>query len=221
MSLITKYRCIALFPLFFLLFSFSQKAIAQGESPVIQFSGVIIDKDEKPIPGVYVYVPKAGRGTSTSNVGFFELPVLPGDSIVISAVSYKKRYFTMPRIMDRAYSVLIELKEDVITLPTVEIYPYPTEELFKQAFLAMELPDEKEQAAIRKNLDQDLLARMMYENPKAEAGANYRYLMNQQAFNTANRGFYQSNPLLNPFAWSNFIKSVKRGDLKNKSWKEK
>jgi hypothetical protein len=203
------------------LFSFSENILAQGDNPVIQFSGVIIDKDERPLQGVYVYVPKAGRGTSTNNVGFFELPTLPGDSIVVSAVGYKKRYFIMPNVLEKAYSVLIELKEDVITLPTVEIYPYPTEELFKQAFLAMELADEKEQAAVRRNLDQELLTRMMYENTKADPGSNYRYYMNQQNYNTANKGFYQANPLLNPFAWSNFIKSVKRGDLKNRSWKEK
>ncbi|MBC8111383.1 MAG: carboxypeptidase-like regulatory domain-containing protein, partial [Verrucomicrobia bacterium] len=158
--------------------------------------------------------------TTTGVTGFFSLPTLAGDSIVISAIGYKKRFFRMPDVKEKAYAVLIELKEDVTLLPTVEIFPYPTEEAFKDAFLTMQLPDEKEYNAVRKNLDQELLTRMMYESLTPDPQANYRYVMNQSQFAASNRNFYRSNPLLNPIAWAQFIKSVKRGDLKKKKWKE-
>jgi len=206
---------------FCLLIAFYSSSVAQVSRQVIQFSGFIIGEDENPLIGVHVYIPKAGRGTATNNVGFFSVPTVTGDSVVISAVGYKKRYIRIPNnLTESAYSVVIELKEDFAQLPMVEVYPYPTEELFKQAFLALELPDEKEQKAIQRNLDQDMLNRMMYENPTVEPGAAFRYSMNQQAYYAANRNFFPTNPLLNPFAWANFIKSIKRGDLKKKKWKE-
>ena len=49
---------------------------------VIQLSGVVLGEDSvSGLPGVHVYVPKAGRGTSTLITGFFSMPVLPGDKI--------------------------------------------------------------------------------------------------------------------------------------------
>jgi len=131
---------------FCLLIAFYSSSVAQVSRQVIQFSGFIIGEDENPLIGVHVYIPKAGRGTATNNVGFFSVPTVTGDSVVISAVGYKKRYIRIPNnLTESAYSVVIELKEDFAQLPMVEVYPYPTEELFKQAFLALELPDEKEQ----------------------------------------------------------------------------
>jgi hypothetical protein len=204
------------------IFFLSNVAFAQGERQVIQFSGFIIGEDEKPVAGVYVYIPKAGRGTATNAIGFFTIPSLAGDSLVISAVGFQKQYVRIPQaaLAENAYSVVIELREDVVQLPMVEVYPYPTEELFKQAFLALELPDDKEQAIVRRNLDQELLTRMMYESTTLDPQAGYRYYLNQQNFNTTNRNMFVANPLLNPFAWANFIKSVKRGDLKKKKWKD-
>ena len=52
---------------------------------VIQLSGIVLGEDSvSGLPGVHVYVPKAGRGTSTNVTGFFSMPVLPGDSVVIA-----------------------------------------------------------------------------------------------------------------------------------------
>ena len=59
---------------------------------VIQLSGVVLEEDSVsgvPVPGVHIYVPKAGRGTTTNGMGFFSMPVLEGDEIIISAVGYR------------------------------------------------------------------------------------------------------------------------------------
>ena len=68
------------FPLVFILFvGVFQQACGQSQKRVIQLSGVILDQDSIiPLPGVHVYVPKAGRGTSTNSAGFFSMPVLVG-----------------------------------------------------------------------------------------------------------------------------------------------
>jgi hypothetical protein len=40
--------------------------------------------------------------------------------------------------------------------------------------------------------------------------------MNTSINTMANRNFATTLPLLNPFAWAQFIQSIKRGDLKKK-----
>jgi hypothetical protein len=66
----------------------------RGITPkVIQFTGVIFANDSASIvPGVHVYVPHGGRGTTTNPYGFFSMPVLVGDSILFSAVGFVKSY---------------------------------------------------------------------------------------------------------------------------------
>jgi hypothetical protein len=196
----------------------SHSSHAQGKQHIIQFSGIVLGGEEgQPLIGASLYIPKAGRGTTTNEYGFFSMPTLAGDSIIISAIGFKKRFYKIPATTEDGYSVVIELLSDTTMLPVVEVYPYPTEELFKEAFLALELPDEKDQQAMQKNLNQQLLARMVY-NSGMSGYENFRNYNNQQIYMNANRNFNPTFQFLNPFAWAQFIKSVKRGDLKKKSY---
>ena len=81
--------------------------------------------------------------------------------MVFSALGYKQQYIIIPKTFQRqSYSVIIELKEDPTLLPEVRVFPYSTEELFKRAFLSLELPNE-DQKAVAKNLNEQIIARMM------------------------------------------------------------
>ncbi|MFZ6001993.1 MAG: carboxypeptidase-like regulatory domain-containing protein, partial [Bacteroidota bacterium] len=73
-------------------------AFGQSQKRVIQLSGVVISSDSTsgPMPGVHVYVPKAGRGTSTNRAGFFSMPVLVGDSVVVSSIGFQRQSFIVP-----------------------------------------------------------------------------------------------------------------------------
>jgi len=73
-------------------------AEAQTSKRVIQLSGVVISSDSTsgPVPGVHIYVPKAGRGTTSNRTGFFSMPVLVGDSVVISAVGFVRQSTIIP-----------------------------------------------------------------------------------------------------------------------------
>ncbi|MEL7006156.1 MAG: carboxypeptidase-like regulatory domain-containing protein, partial [Bacteroidota bacterium] len=73
-------------------------ALAQEEDHrVVQLTGVVFGKDStRVVPGVHVYTPKAGRGTTTNPYGFFSLPVLEGDSIVFSSVGFQKAHYIVP-----------------------------------------------------------------------------------------------------------------------------
>lgn len=190
---------------------------AQNQKEVIQFSGVVVDEDSTStgLFGVHVYVPAAGRGTVTNQYGYFSLPVLEGDSVVLSAVGYQKQHFIVPGDQGDSFTILVEMVIDTTVLSTVEIFPYPTEELFKEAVLALNLPvDDKTQ---EDNLGQEVLARMAQSMPM-DASQNYKYYMNQQFYELHNTYSQQrfNNPLLNPINWASFIKSLRRGDLKQK-----
>lgn len=198
------------------------RAQAQGKPKVVQFSGIVATGDSLyGVPGVTVYVPKAGRGTVTNDYGYFSLAVLAGDSIVVRAVGYRHLTVKIPRTYDKqSYSVVLELKEDMNVLPEVRVWPYPTEKDFKQAFMNLKLPT-KDLTGPERSLNEKLMAQI-FNNAPASPSANFRHTMDMQQLQyDRNRGIapnpYTNNPLLNPLSWFKFINQVKNGDLKRKN----
>lgn len=178
---------------------------------IIQFTGVIFTPDStNVIPGVHVYVPKGGRGTTTNPYGFFSLPVLEGDSVVFRAIGYERASYVIPA-HDKEYSLklLVYLQEDVTYLDEVEVFPYPSEQTFKAAVLAAELPDQRQYDNLNEWMNSEIMTDMYWELP-ASPSTNHRYFMQQQINQQVYRVQPQQNPLLNPFAWAQFIKSLRR-----------
>ena len=127
---------------------------SQGQQKIIQLSGVVVGQDSiSGVGGVHIYVPKAGRGTTSNPYGYFAMPVLARDSIIVSAIGYQKQSFIMPGDKGESVTLFIELKPDTTILPELEIFPYPTEELFKKAVLAIELPNRQDLDNMDKSLD--------------------------------------------------------------------
>ncbi|RIV20620.1 carboxypeptidase-like regulatory domain-containing protein [Fibrisoma montanum] len=202
---------------------FFTTAFGQGQDRQVTFTGFITGgKSNEPLPGAYIYIPKAGKGVLSAQNGYFALPVFPGDSIIFSYVGFKTQYHIIPRrLADVTYSAVVALQEDVKTLAEVKVYPYATEELFKNAFVNLKLPDEQERENLAKNLDPQAILRQAATMPMG-AVANHQNFVNQQFFgreNILNRSQATTFAFTNPFAWANFIRSVKRGDLKNKEWR--
>lgn len=182
----------------------------QYQKRVIQLSGVVIGSDSsRAVAGVHVYVPKAGRGAVTNAAGFFSMPVLVGDSVVISAVGYVRQHYIVPNHYSDFLTLIIEMVEDVTFLNQVTITPFPTEEVFKQAVLALNIPLDEGQID-RKNLNAELMALMVRTAPM-DANLNYRYYMEQTAAGYSERFQPRVNPFLNPFNWAKFFRDLKRG----------
>lgn len=186
--------------------------LAQSEKKVVQFTGVVIDtKTDQGIPGVHIFAPKGGRGTTTNPYGYFSMAVLEGDSMLISAISFEKETIKIPVLPEDKYNftVVISLKSDTTYLPELEVYPFPNEQIFKEAILALQLPNQQDLDNMQRSMDQQMLNRM-YGNLGMDNNNNYQYYMSLQA-NTNNRK-YQTNSLsvLDPFAWNRFIKSLKK-----------
>jgi len=190
----------------------SQQAISQKKEQVniVQFSGIVTGENQAQLPGVHIYVPKSGRGTTSNIYGYFSMPVLVGDSVVFSSVGYEKYSLSIPGGNERV-NVLVNMIVDTTYLENVDIMPFLSEENFKQAILALELPNEEE--AIYSRLDGAALA-MMIQNTPYDAAMNARYYLNQQIYYQQDKFMPRSNPLLNPFAWAQFFKSLKKDKKK-------
>ncbi len=184
-------------------------SVSAQEKKVIQFSGLVVTGDSSyGVPGVHIYVPEAGRGTTTNDVGFFTMPALVGDSILISAVSFKRRFYIVPEIEGDHMTAYIYLVQDTIKLPELQVYPWPTEELFKEAFLAMN-PTTGEEMLKRGQLNENLLLRMRQTMPMDYRMSYYDY-MDDYSYRQSNRYMGQTTGFIDPFAWARFIKDLKK-----------
>ena len=120
-----------------------------------------------------MYVPGTTRGTYTRQSGFFSLPVLSGDSVVIGALGYQKQYVKIPARTGNAYTVEIVLKEQATTLPTVDVMPWATENDLKQAILRTRLPEEPGQQVLV--IPPPVAYKSILQMPAMDASANFRY----------------------------------------------
>jgi hypothetical protein len=211
-----RQRLIILIIVFLGFFGNTKEVFSQEtpEKKVVQFSGVILNADSTTaIPGVNIYVPRKGRGTSSNRFGYFSMPVVAGDSIVFSYIGLKRQTLKIPEDIADDVSYILTMVQDEIALDEVQVMPYPTEEEFKNAILAVNV--DAEPPLNRGNLSPQLLLRWAAEMP-ASGNENFRQFTNQQTQQTLDRYGPRPLPLLNPFAWAQFIKSIKNGDLKNK-----
>ena len=198
-------------------FFLSQFSLAQDrqDKKVIQLSGIVLNADSTDaVPGVNIYVPKKGRGTVSGRFGYFSMPVLEGDTILFSFIGLKKQTFIVPeKVENDKISLILNMEVDEIALAEIEVVPYPTEEEFKQAVLAMSVVDPM--TVSRSNMSPEMLLRWAESMP-ASGNENFRYFQEGQLLQ--NQDIYGPRPLriLDPFAWSQFIRSIKRGDLRSK-----
>ena len=190
----------------------SQQAFSQKkeQESIVQFYGIVTGENQAQLPGVHIYVPKSGRGTTSNIYGYFSMAVLVGDSMVFSSVGYEKYSLVIPGGNERV-NVLVNMIVDTTYLENVDIMPFLSEENFKLAILALELPDVDEE--IYSRLDGAALA-MMIQNAPYDAAMNARYYLKQQIYYQQDKFMPRSNPLLNPFAWAQFFKSLKKDKKK-------
>lgn len=190
-------------------------SFSQSQRRIIQLSGVILGQDENKevyqLPGVHVYVPKAGRGTTTNSLGFFSMPVLSGDSIIISSVGFERQHYIVPEHQSEYLTIIVELVQDITYLKAVEVLSFPTEEVFKEAILALNIPTDN--AIDQKNLNQELLALMLKTTPM-DGPMNQRYYLDQWAASQSSRFSPVTNPFLNVFNWAKFFKSLQQDKKK-------
>ena len=180
------------------------------ELHIVQVSGLVMNADStQTIPGVHVFNKRSGRGDITDYKGWISKAFLAGDVLIISAIGFVNREVVVPDDVGDRWTAIFAMKEDAIDLGEVEVNPFPSEELFKEAILAMNL--NQDQQNVINSFAPEVIQELIRSTPlNASPSANYRFMQNQQFVNLQNSAGPRANPLLNPFAWSQFINSLKR-----------
>ncbi|QIL39449.1 carboxypeptidase-like regulatory domain-containing protein [Pedobacter sp. HDW13] len=203
--------CVALICLIFSVTAFAQQKPAQDK--LIQFSGIITDIDSS---NVIPYVTITNLSAKSKRVaadyrGYFTFIVNPGDTILFTAIGYKKFSTIIPEgTPDNKYTIMVKLKSNVIDLPSVRVFPWATTEEFTREFLSMKLADD-DMAIAKKNLSRSSINGLIQTLPRdgQEIGSqNYRYNFDRMI----NKNMVQTNPLLNPFAWGKLMQQIFDGD---------
>jgi hypothetical protein len=198
----------------------AQSKIEKKQVRVIQFSGVVVTGDSLlPVPFAYVLVKGTHRGTVADGYGFFSFAALEKDTVVFSALGYHNSRFIIPdSLIQNKYNIIHVLSQDTILLKEAIIYPFPTREQFKQAFLKLNIKDDEMERA-RKNL-QTMLGSNMYKykddyaiSPES-AFKNYANSRNTYIFQ---KGIMPGLPIT---GFARFINAMENGELKNMQVKE-
>jgi hypothetical protein len=180
-----------------------------AQRKVIQFSGLVVTGEQSVgVPYASVFVPRTSRGAYSNEYGFFSFPLLIGDTCLVRSQGFRPQKYIIPNDGRQSISVVLYLQADTTLLPEIEILPFPTEEDFKRAFLALKLP-ETDLNRMRQNLNPRMLESMRY-NLGMDGGLNHLYFSRQQTDALVNQNFIpNSTQLLNPFAWGRFLDAVK------------
>ncbi len=214
----------AIFKIVIIIFAclIASKAGAQRYNDLVQFSGVVVTADSlRPVPFANIAVAETGRGTTSDFWGFFSIVVRKNDLISFSAVGYKTGLFRIPDTLSaNRYSLIQVMSSDTLMLTETVIYPWPSKEQFRHAFLTLRIPDDDIEIA-KRNLAYLEMREIYGRNYDPERygytpGQSYHNYMSAQADKLYYNGQTMPNNLLNPLAWAKFIKAWKRGDFKKK-----
>jgi hypothetical protein len=197
----------------------AQTAPKPKEAPkekLLQLSGkvVVFEADSlRGLPFASVIIRNKKTGCVTDYFGFFTLVASPGDVVEFISLGYKDAQFIIPDTLKAThYSISQAMIRDTITLPTATVYPWPTKEDFKEAFMKLSVPNDDISRA-QKNMAADEM-RELIKGISMDGYDNYLYSMQQRYQRMSYMGQYPPNNLLNPFAWAKFIKDLKAGKLK-------
>ncbi len=194
----------------------AQTGPAKKAGHLIQFSGQVFDADSSTqIPFVSILIKGTNRGTHSDFNGFFSLVVNAGDELEFVSLIHKRRTYKVADSLKQKYYFAIQvLTKDTIELPTVDVFPWPSKEDFKRAFLALNLNDSDIDRA-EKNLTRETLT-YLERNQVASASENYKYMMLALYTKAYTAGQQPSMSILSPIAWAQFIDSIKKGKYSKK-----
>ena len=183
---------------------------------LIQVSGIITNDENTPVPHASIISTRIKRGTISEMTGIYSLISMPGDTVFVSALGYKKYIFSVPLVFnDKLYKKDIILVSDTISIEGVTILPWRNYEEFKRDVLSNIPVMKPEVRYMYENLAS--IQATLNNNPSyaVTPEAGYRLAMQQNANNIMTRNQTPVNNLLNPFAWAKFFNGVKSGLLKN------
>jgi hypothetical protein len=184
----------------------------------IQVSGIISDEANRLVSGAAIISKKLKKGTVSEGYGIYSITSTPGDTIFFRALGYKRYHTIIPTDYGGQFAnVDIRLEFDTVKITGVNILPWRTYSEFIR-----DITQDKPIDPIIENMNDNLAS--IYVALQNEIGlkispeAGYNYVV-QQDFNAhATKNQFPVNNLMNPWAWSKFIKGVKNGLFKNQKF---
>ncbi len=187
---------------------------------LVQWTGVVRNDLLEPIPFAHIIVQKDFRGTVSDPHGMFTIITYPSDTLFVSCVGYKTRKISVPQITNsesKHYIKDIIMAPDTVMLSEVVIFPWKTYKEFKDAFMALELPEDDLQRAYR-NIA--VIQEQIYNaiaNRSASPTSNFRDVMASNHNRIMTYGhMYPTYSITNPLAWAQFFQAIRNGDFKKK-----
>jgi hypothetical protein len=189
------------------------------QKPLVQFSGIIYNVDSNVVVP-YVTVTNKNKNDKTVSAnfqGYFSFVAAQGDTILFSAVGYRREALVIPDMEgEKSYTVVVKMKPVVVNLPMVSVLPWASVDEFTKEFMSMKFADDDLEIA-KKNVARSSLLAMARDLPRdgqEMRGVNFQN--NHIALTNKAINQRMANPLLNPFAWGSFIQQIINGD-KSKS----
>lgn len=163
---------------------------------------------------VHILIVNQSRGTISDTRGVFSFVVEPHDTILFSAVGYKRTGIVIPDTLGTYhYPIDVIMESDTIEIREVIILPWKTYQEFKQAFVSLELPDDDLQRAFH-NL---AMIHSQIHNPDAppDPDVNYQYHLREQFNARYDMGQTSYYSIFDPLRWAKFFEYLKDGKFKD------
>ena len=208
-------RATILLFLFAVLASHSIVQAQESKPNLVQFSGVVVTDSLMPVPFTNILVRNTYRGTMSDVYGYFSFVAQEGDTILFSAVGFTRSQFVIPDSLgEQKYSMIHVMNRDTIQLREISVYPWPSREQFREAFLNLRLPDDDYQLAMKNLSPAEMIQRM--ENLPPDAYHSFRYAMSLDQTKLYYAGGTPNINLFNPIAWAQFLQAWQNGAYKKK-----
>jgi hypothetical protein len=203
-------------PIFYILICFfALPTLAHGqEKKIVQFSG-FFQKESTLDPVPFVSIRNKtfqGQEFQGNHQGYFSFVAHEGDTIVFSSIGYFTKEYVIPPTFHTRHTAEILLKEQVVMLDPVEIFPWASVEEFTQAFINLTIADD-DIAIAKRNLSMESIRNMAAVTPR-NANEMYQFNTTQRHIEMSNKAVNQrmNNPLLSPLAWGTFIQQITEGN---------
>ncbi len=191
---------------FMLLFFGIVYQMAAQSDHIIQVSGIAVAGDSLiPVPFASIYRSSDYRGTFSDYQGYFTMPAIAGDTLHFVFIGLKKSLYIVPNDTTQQHISIVQwMEQDTLTLPTVNILPYPSRYRLRAEILALDLPGDRYYKFSREVVSIAQLDGLRDLSADAFSDQGERNNMRQTS------GFKSGGNLLDAAAWSSFVRSIRK-----------
>ncbi len=210
------------FLILFLILIISNISLQGQNSEIIQIKGIVINEKHEPLSFVHILNLSRRKGATSNSNGEFDFFSNKGDTLRFTCIGHKSTKKIIPLIIsEKIYHIIVVLKSDTLMLPETIVLPWQTYQEFKEAVLAVKIPDDDKDRAT-KNLALMELQQILYpdEMPIA-SGAARRIFLYEHYDKLYYKGQNQPMQIYNVIAWQEFFKYLQEGKFKYKKKKKK